>query len=529
MFSKNLLEDYRAKESLDYKAKVMAGAGEDHLEQLRANQQVMATLVQLGIHDSMDDPIFDDLDRGLIEHAQNSAYQALDDMAKQGLNPMWIHHVSSTQIENDAKGSAGIRLIVGKGDPAPDVLKARPWGFNSSKFDIQAAITHPMRQFLQKAALKDFVETYLSKRAVTAEDLMKTLSERFPSQIAALDRQGLTDFFTEKMKDMNLEEFDTESRFGFKVAKWGEGKVYLDKDLVKAVDKISSSDGFLQGGIIEKGTKLFRFSILGLSPRYTAHIMFGGSFLLALREPLSFRFIPQMLKDMKEGQVDEDTVTSPTNMGTNDWQIASKPKKLAIWNKKVGQDTAHYLGQEGLAEKGIDWRKASPIQWMKVLADKNLRLTSTVTVMQRALAQLEGSARADARGTYTDVTTGEVLKMTPERAAYEGMKNAERVFGNLKRMSPFERDVARTVMPFYGWTKHILNYVLTFPADHPWRAMMLANMAEYDTAHTPGGLPSRYQFLFFLGTPDAQGNVTAIDTRAVNPLETWPTTPPGVG
>ena len=36
-------------------------------------------------------------------------------------------------------------------------------------------------------------------------------------------------------------------------------------------------------GILEKGTKLFRYSILGLSPRYDAHITLGGTFLLALR------------------------------------------------------------------------------------------------------------------------------------------------------------------------------------------------------------------------------------------------------
>jgi hypothetical protein len=43
-------------------------------------------------------------------------------------------------------------------------------------------------------------------------------------------------------------------------------------------------------------------------------------------------------------------------------------------------------------------------------------------------------------------------------------------------------------------------------------------MAEWDISHAPGGLPSRYQFLSFLGSPDAQGNVTAFDLRAINPL-----------
>jgi hypothetical protein len=108
--------------------------------------------------------------------------------------------------------------------------------------------------------------------------------------------------------------------------------------------------------------------------------------------------------------------------------------------------------------------------------------------------------------------------MTPERAMAEGMHNAERVMGDLRRMSPFERQIARYAMPFYGWQKHILTYVLTFPADHPWRAMMLANLAEFDMETAPGGLPSRFQFLFFLGHPDAQGNVTGVDLRQIDAL-----------
>ena len=216
--------------------------------------------------------------------------------------------------------------------------------------------------------------------------------------------------------------------------------------------------------------------------------------------------VPEMLTRMKDGSLPENLHTSPTMMGTDDWQMLSKPQKISGWNKKVGQDSAHYMGQEELAKMGLDWRKASPVQWLKALGNLNLRFTSTVVDMQRALAFLSGEHRGLAEG------------MTLDRATLEGQKAAVAVFGDLRRMNPFERDVARTVMPFYGWQKHILQYVMSYPADHPWRAMMLANIAEYDTAHSPGGLPSRYQFLFFLGSPDAQGNVTAIDLRAVNPL-----------
>jgi hypothetical protein len=108
--------------------------------------------------------------------------------------------------------------------------------------------------------------------------------------------------------------------------------------------------------------------------------------------------------------------------------------------------------------------------------------------------------------------------MTKERAMAEGMKHVQQVFGDLRSMTPLERQIAKNILPFYGWTRHILKFVLTMPADHPWRAMTLALIAYENSAEVPKGLPARLQFLFFLGSPDKQGNVSAIDTRFMDPL-----------
>jgi hypothetical protein len=73
-------------------------------------------------------------------------------------------------------------------------------------------------------------------------------------------------------------------------------------------------------------------------------------------------------------------------------------------------------------------------------------------------------------------------------------------------------------MPFYGWTKHILKYVASYPSDHPYRAMFLSNLANMNSEDVPSALPTRLQLLFFLGSPSPDGSVTALDVRALNPL-----------
>jgi hypothetical protein len=90
--------------------------------------------------------------------------------------------------------------------------------------------------------------------------------------------------------------------------------------------------------------------------------------------------------------------------------------------------------------------------------------------------------------------------------------------GNLQAMTPLERSVARKIMPFYGWTKHILKYVLTYPIDHPWRAMFLSVLATQNSDTFSSGLDQRMQLLFFLGAPDKNGNVGAVDVRALDPF-----------
>jgi hypothetical protein len=146
------------------------------------------------------------------------------------------------------------------------------------------------------------------------------------------------------------------------------------------------------------------------------------------------------------------------------------------------------------------------------------KLTNTITDMQRAMVQLEGAARATRKGWYVDDVTGKRVDMTPERAFEEGIRSANKVMGDLSHMTPWERNTVTTVIPFYGWTKHILQYVATYPVDHPYRAMFLANLANMNSDAVSKALYTRIQNLFFLGTPDAQGNVSALDVRALNPL-----------
>jgi hypothetical protein len=160
---------------------------------------------------------------------------------------------------------------------------------------------------------------------------------------------------------------------------------------------------------------------------------------------------------------------------------------------------------------------------LKAIGYLNFRFTRYVRDLQTAVVYLDGAAKASrhlAKIAIEDPETGRTIELTARRAMEAGMRHVEQVYGNLGKMSPFERQVAQTIMPFYGWQKHILGYVLKFPFDHPWRALVLSQLADRASEQVPASWPVRLQLLFFLGSPSSSGTVDAIDVRSLDPFRT---------
>ena len=521
ILAKHIVKNEEAVRSISQKLAEQHGWGDENLQNLHANPVIMSQLIQAALMATERDPIFEGLDPHFLDDMGKEARDTLADLNKRGIFPEYISHVSGRQLAADGKGSMAIRTVVGKGVPHPDALSPRNWDMASSKFDVMAGLQKGVREILMQKGNESLVRNYLDPHISLQTDLESVARTAYKDELDTLTGEDVPSFYGRKIADWNLERVNPVTEFGMRLPKWGDGDVYMNKDLLRAYRKMTEARKN-SSGVLEKGTKLFRYSILGLSPRYDAHITLGGTFLLALRStPYMPSFLMTAVKGLKTGQFDMDAFPTMTQMGTTEYELGSANQALNHLHVAHGREQVRLAGQEHIVTKqGVKLAAAKPIHWVRALADLNLNLMNYVVKVQRTVAMLDGAAKAErdfARNPILD-EWGKPIEMTRERALMEGQKHAMDVFGDLRRMSPFERQLARTVIPFYGWEKHILQYVFSFPADHPWRAMMLANMAEFDSESTPGGLPSRYQFLFFLGKPDDQGNVTALDLRAMNPL-----------
>lgn len=518
LWQKHLMESEKNAELLDATNKRLLdkvyGGDQSRLDALHENtdlmkEQLYMTTKEIIDHPSTWEPQLVDFAKQAMEDARKSGTDELNLLIAEGYHPKWLPRAGSTDTIRTSASFA-----VGKGEPHVDVAHERVRDMAPTRHDVSIGVTKAMAQALQRDSYVDFVNTQLMPIAITGTDLRAKL-EGIPG-FEHLDTQigNAPDALTALALKHGLKKFDSEGLFGFTPPTWSGQAVYLPEGLTNALEKTVEMKKGGDRGLFDKPTQLFRYSILGLSPRYTAHIVFGGTFLLALRStPYLFSALPKAIKAMRDGQLDPAMFRAPAEEGLGRFQSALKEHGIAS-----GKNMAHLAVQEHIEKtQGILLSKASPFHYLKAMADLNFKFTRYVTRLQEAVAYFDYSSKAERSTDFID-HDGNRVPMTKERAHEEGMNHVLQVFGDLRSMSPLERQIAKNILPFYGWTRHILKYVLTMPMDHPWRAMVLSLIAFENSEAVPKGLPERLQFLFFLGAPDASGNATAVDTRFLDPL-----------
>jgi hypothetical protein len=445
----------------------------------------------------------------LMARAMSDAKNEIESLRAQGFVPHWVPNVTASEANRFGDYTVKIQPLTRM---SVDAAKSRMLDMRNTVFDIHAGFSKAMWEQVARDANSTFIDDIvIPGHAYKQSDLVDILSKMNP------DMRGLATDEAAIARtlefDWGLTKFDPDARFGIssKHIKGGE-TLWMPKDMVDGLQQVVDKNQFDPSGGVARATNVFRTAVLGYSPRFVAHIGLGGTFLVALRHPLSFRFIPDALRMMKDPDFRATVHTTSTQIGYD------KPESLGAvaFHEASGKRFVWDWGQHLMEKLNLPPDKMS--SWLKVIPQMTFKLTNTMTDMQRTLVYLDGAAKAEGRGFYIDPESGERIEMTDARAQEEGMRAANRTMGNLSAMSPFERNMLTTIMPFYGWTKHVLTYVAEYPVDHPYRAMFLANMANMNSDQVAKGLYTRIQNLFFLGSPNANGDVSAIDVRALNPL-----------
>jgi len=519
-FFDNFLASDKSEIYMDASAKYLKEQGYDEaiVERVRSDPRRMYELIVAVSDPTFEDPFIPNMTPE--DHAifMNDALKQVDSLRARGYKPMYVPTVSGAAAGADYLRDDRIYVNPTKYPTISSSYK-KAMDMSSTVNDVMLGVSRATKELMGKDATLEFHSSILAPMLHTGTSLRQALVKanfgRVASDISGTplavtddlihNQYGLSKFNVSELLGMGPEDLGLDPRETY----------YIPTDILKQVNKLVGKDQFPLHGAWDKATGVFKFSILGLSPRYTAHILFGGTMLLALRVgPDAFGMIGKAAKAVRayhnglpESEIPEEVFQGAAQRGSPDVQVH--------W--RGGKQMGYMNLQEKLISWGINPKVATAAQWARAAADINFRFTNYISDMQRAIAYLDGMKHAERTGKFVD-ENGQVVPMTADRAHFEGMRAAERVMGNLQAMTPFERSVARKIMPFYGWTKHILKYILTYPVDHPWRTMFLSTLATQNTERFSTGLDDRMQLLFFLGQPDAAGNVSAVDIRELDPF-----------
>ena len=458
-----------------------------------------------------------------IREVYDNAVDEVNALREQGHEVTYVPVLSTLDIPEKDAGRYGVGIH--RGALIKDLSMARRRtmdNFMPERHDLLAAVHLATKEAIQRDITIEFVDTHLAPHAMTAGDVATWAKRAFPDEFSTeLDTRirNEQDVLSEvTARRMGLVKWDPMAKVGFSFPRWQGKAVYLPKGLADSVDKLLERGQFPMDGAFDKATGVFRFAVLGLSPRYTAHIVFGGTFLLALRSSIRLPFfLGDALRMVKDGTMPQEIKQRATEFGLEPVEYRSLRQGLTAHAQASGHQGANMAIQADLAKNGIKWRDSTAAQWAKSAANVNYRFTNWVVKVQRSMAYLDGYNKAlRDNKPFIDPETG--VDMTAERAKFEGIQHALKAMGDLKAMTPFERTWMTRVIPFYGWTRHILQYVSTYPVDHPFRAQFLSVLADQQSDSVAKALDKRISFLFFLGSPDAEGNVSAVDVRFMDPL-----------
>ncbi len=172
----------------------------------------------------------------------------------------------------------------------------------------------------------------------------------------------------------------------------------------------------------------------------------------------------------------------------------------------LGRTADQMLNAEVGTYMGKFWAATKAGQGLRKALDKSFALNEFVDNWYRSMAYLHGKTKAERGG------------LSETAALEEGVRAANRVLTDWDSLVPFERQILRTVFPFYGWMKHILKFTLSLPVDHPVRLSIIARFADNEIKDEGTGVPERFRQLYHFGTPDQFGNIMAINYRGTNPF-----------
>lgn len=440
------------------------------------------------------------LDPRELNRLQSDVARTWQDMKSQGLDPTFVHRVSPSRLPSLTRPNISDTIRT------PTQIRTRTLDATPYVQDAAVALTDQAMEFLSRLGQEEFTGNVLALHGTSLPDLVEryrdaatTLAERDPSLTAAAHAQSLI--------QRDWIKYDPQSIFPETQAKLKtfakESDQYIPKPVADTLQQLFHDKQYKLASIFDPVMKVFRTSILPLSPRWHVGNIFGGATLLTMStDPLVFRNFSRAVDLVRSGELHTLEGMPPSGFG-------SVPAEIIDWNKKasIGDKTVAAYHYKGGATLRRLWDQSAPARdKASSIIDSSYKLNGFVDDLYRSLAYIYGHDKSITKG------------LSAHQAEQAGVALVRKILPEWDRITPFERQVMRFVFPFYTWAQFITKHAYRYPIDHPYRTAVTSSLARREMDDFGGALPYKFMDTLFLGNPDSQGNVPALQLGAVNPF-----------
>lgn len=445
---------------------------------------------------------------------QNDAYSFIDEARMNGADPIFVTAISPTEAGSIEKGftSADLSHYVRR-----SVEKERKPIISDSIYNVWLGIPKEAMGIWKSHLVSHFLNEFIIPRTMSDENLATRSYSEFSSTYDMTKAPNdLPMIAQEWARQNNYVAWDPNDPLGLTSSRFSSGTAHADRLWIHSNDLKIIRGTFHEmdqqvNKVYNAMMQGYRVGVLYASPRYAAHIMVGGSVmaLLQMEHPIidTAKYLQQAIHFGQNPHLLPAFMSKgPAEQGIHG-ELVENP--FGASNFLSGR-TAGRLAAESAAKRlGLDKVQAGLQVYKNFL--------ETVNLTQRSLVYLSGKARVSAEDITPEIRQ-EARKWNMKPSDLIGARMANKALADMMIISPMERAVLmRYVMPFWGWTRHILRYVSTFPMDHPLRSSIINTLSEQAIGEG-SNLPDYLFRLLFLGQPNAQGNVTVLDTRQWNPF-----------
>ena len=287
----------------------------------------------------------------------------------------------------------------------------------------------------------------------------------------------------------------------------GEVLYQIPKSVAKALEAKIGKPTSGVGYAFDKATDYWKSVVLYTRPKYYVNQAVGNAAMYTV-----------------SGGTPKGLVLAATKAGK-----AAVPEQLRIGSFHAADvPTKYYNSNDGLMKKlVVELENTAPAKGITKIRDFGRGIATNIDNYYRDAKFLDVATKVTQKKIMQQTgkrftNSMELIERISKQADPEIIKQAieetEKWMGDFKGMTPIERDIARRLIPFWGFTKHQLKILKNITLEDPLRGKMIETMNQVGELATPPERRDHYRNGDVYLYTDNGGTDHYLQTRYMNPL-----------